>query len=147
VYVALLIAHSAWRWVVLAAGIAAIAATFRPDVASPARASVSPLARLFSVSLDIQVLLGALLYLVFSPLTTISYMPPEGTSLPFELRFFAEYHVAAMLGAFLFIHAAAPLIRRADSDAARRRRARVVYGVTWLLVVSATPWSRPLLRF
>lgn len=145
-YIAALSAHGAWRWAVIAAGLAAIAATFR-DNAAPASAASLPFGRLFSISLDIQVLLGAALYLVFSPVTTAAYTPQADTTMPFELRFFAEYHAAAMFGAFLFIHAASPLIRRAATDASRRKRARIIYGFTLLLVLAATPWWRPLLRF
>ena len=106
-----------------------------------------PAGRLFSISLDVQVLLGAALYLVFSPVTTVMYAMPASASLPPERRFLAEYHAAAMFGAFLLMHIAAPLIRRSTTDAVRRRRARVVYGVTLVLIFSAIPWWRPLLRF
>ena len=67
-----LVAHGAWRWVVLIAGFSAVgSAAIRVSRRDP-WAPVGPqLGRFFGIALDIQVLMGAALYLLLSPLTTI----------------------------------------------------------------------------
>src|SRR3984957_3082385 len=67
-----LIAHGAWRWAVLVAGFAAVlSAAVRLEQRKP-WAPVGPrLGKTFGIAVDIQTLMGASLYLILSPLTTI----------------------------------------------------------------------------
>jgi hypothetical protein len=147
-YRAVLIAHSDWRWVVLIAGFAAVSsAVMGLSRQEPWAPSGARLARLFGVALDIQVLMGAALYLVLSPLTMIvaasSVRLPPGS----QAYFFVRVHPAIMIVAFIAVHVSAVLVRRGRSDAARQRRAIIFYGVTLLIVLAGVPWQRPWLRF
>ena len=144
-----LITHNAWRWVVLMAGFAAVisAATrlSRQEVWAP----VGPrLGRFFGIALDIQVLMGAALYLTLSPLTTI-VLSTTGRRLPpgSQAHYFVSVHPAFMIVAFIAVHISAVLIRRGRSDAAHQRRAVILYGLTLLIVLVGIPWWRPWLRF
>lgn len=67
-----LAAHGAWRWIVLLAGAAATgSALYGLWRTTPWQPTGALCGRLFVIAVDIQVLLGAALYLVFSPLTTL----------------------------------------------------------------------------
>jgi hypothetical protein len=143
----LLIAHSAWRWAVILAGVAAIASAARGLVrGAPWEPTTRRFGRLFNIAVDVQFLMGASLYLVFSPMTTVALNVAEGLPEGSDLSFFGVYHGLIMMAAFLDVNLSAVLIRRAKTDAARQRRSIFLYGQTLLLILFAIPWWRPLLR-
>ncbi len=141
----ILIAHSSWRWVIVVAGLAVLGcAATRLRSGGPWDTGATRLTRFFSIAVDIQVLMGAALYLTLSPLTTV-VLASTTTPLPAgsQAHFLAVLHPVIMLAAFIVVHIASVLVRRARSDAARARRALIFYGITWLIVVAGIPWWRP----
>jgi hypothetical protein len=144
----LLITHSAWRWVVVVAGLMAL---LRAAAILSAGKDWNPngarLLRLFSISLDIQVLMGAALYLSVSPLTTV-VPSTTGERLPADSQayYFTVIHPIIMVAAFIAVHIAGVLVRRGRSDVARARRALIFCGLAWLLVLAGIPWWRPWMR-
>jgi hypothetical protein len=104
------------------------------------------LARWFGISLDVQVLMGASLFLLFSPLTNIALSAAtERVSVESQLYYFAVVHPLIMLGAFIAVHITSVLVKRRP-EAMRARWALMGYGVTWLVVVAGMPWWRPWAR-
>jgi hypothetical protein len=143
-----LILHGAWRWVVLIAGFATVVnAVLRLSERQPWAPTGPRLGRFFGIALDIQVLMGAALYLTLSPLTTLA-MRPGGVRLPpgSQAYFFVVVHPIIMIVAFIAVHIAAVLVRRARSDAGHQRREIIFYGITLLIVLAGIPWWRPWLR-
>jgi hypothetical protein len=141
-----LIAHSWWRWVVIVAGVAAIASAARGLVRHGPWEPAPRYGRLFGIAVDIQFLMGASLYLVFSPMTTVALNVAQGLPPGSDLTFFGVYHGLIMTLAFVDVHVSAVVIRRAKTDAARLRRSLYFYGQTLLLILCTIPWWRPLLR-
>ena len=143
----LLIMHNTWRWVVVLGGLAAVGSALyglrQRTGWQPAGALCG---RLFGIAVDIQVLLGAALYLVYSPLTIQGLSAAGEGSASSDLNFFSTRHAVVMLLVLIAVHLSAVLIRRGRDDASRQRRAAVCYGLTWLLLCSAIPWWRPWLR-
>lgn len=143
-----LIAHNDWRWVVILVGLAVlICAATRLYTGKPWDMPAARLSRFFGISVDIQVLMGAALYLSLSPLTTIVVAQTD-TPLASgsQTYFMAVVHPILMLAAFIAVHIASVLVRRARADAARARRALIFYGITWLIMLTGIPWWRPLAR-
>lgn len=142
----LLTAHGAWRWVVVVAGLAAVLVALAGWLrGAPWTPGAKRAGLLFTVSIDVQLLLGLLL-LFTSPLVAAALQDFGGAMRERELRFVTVEHTSAMVLAFLLAHAAPVLVRRAASDLARYRRAALVYGIALLLVIAGTPWMRPWLR-
>src|ERR1022692_399691 len=109
----LLIAHGLWRWPVILVGVAAVAsALWAWRGRQPWRGPSTILGRLFGVAVDIQVLMGAALYLVFSPLTTVAMSingaAPRGT----DMQFFGAPHALIMIAVLFAVHLSAVLVRR-----------------------------------
>ena len=143
-YPYVLTVHGAWRWVVLALGAyVVVTAAHGLLTPSPWRRRMS---RLFGIAVDVQVLLGAALYLTLSPLTTEAGAAAGSSQPHSDLSFIGGSHALIMLGALLAVHVAAVLVRRARTDSARHLRALLFYGLTWALIVIGTPWWRPLMR-
>jgi len=143
-----LIAHSDWRWVVLIAGFATVlTAALRLAERGPWAPSGAKLARFFGIAVDIQVLMGAALYLLLSPITTVM-LSATHMRLPqnSQAYFFVVIHPAIMIVAFIAVHISSVLVRRARSDAGRERRAIIFYGITLAIILAGVPWFRPWLR-
>jgi hypothetical protein len=147
-YGIVLLLHGWWRWVVIVAGVATLAtAALGLSGASPWQSGAGRFARLFGIALDVQVLMGASLYLLFSPLTNEVQRVGGDVTPDSDVHFFGARHVLVMSGAFILVHVSAVLIRRTAGDAAKHRRALLLYALTLLLVLAGIPWWRPMLRF
>jgi hypothetical protein len=146
-YEYVLLAHAWWRWVVLLAGCAAIYAAYRGLSRNlPWSGRGALYGRLFGTAVDIQFLMGASLYLIFSPMTNVALNVADGLPADSELRFFGVYHGLIMTVAFVDVHVSAVFIRRGRDDAAKHRRSIVMYGQTLIIIVCTIPWWRPLFR-
>jgi hypothetical protein len=149
-YELVLLLHSWIRWGVLAAGFfATFAAATDPTGARARRTDRAGLA--FVTLVDIQLLLGLLLYLVLSPFTTMALRDFGAAMRNPGLRFWAVEHSFTMLVVVILVHVGRVLARKAKTAAARRTRQMICFGLATVLMVVAVPWpglanGRPLLR-
>ena len=147
-YPILLAVHSLLRWVVLAAGGAAVLRALgggRSWSAADDRAGLW-----FVVAMDLQFVLGLLLYVGVSPITKVAFADFGGAMASSMLRFWAVEHLAVMLIAIALVHIGRVRIRKADASR-RRRLALIFYGLAMVVVLASIPWpgmpaARPLLR-
>lgn len=146
-YPLLLSLHNIIRWVVLIIGIVATVLAFmgwfgRREWTERDRRIGS----FFGISLDIQFLIGLLLYFVYSPLTRTALSDFGAAMSAPDLRFIAVEHVFTMLAAIVLAHVGSVLARRAETSQAKFKRAAIFFGLALLLVLVGIPWSRPLFR-
>jgi hypothetical protein len=143
----LLIAHGTWRWVVILAGVAAIASAGHALLRRmPWQPLSALLGRLFGIAVDVQVLLGAALYLVFSPMTTVAMNINGSAPVGSDMQFIGATHALIMLGTLVAVHLSAVFIRRGVDDRRRLRRSVLCYGLTLALLLAGVPWWRPWWR-
>src|SRR5205085_1209448 len=105
-YPDILVAHNILRWLVLAAGLVALlktAANWKRG-AGGTPASVRPWTAIFVGTLDLQFLLGLILYLVESPITRAAFQNMPAAMKDHELRFFTVEHTTYMLIALVAAH-------------------------------------------
>lgn len=146
-YALVLSLHSLVRWLVLGAGLASLVTAYRGLRGGVPWTDESwRFARLFCIFVDVQCLLGAALYLVFSPITNVGMKVAAVSSRGSDLEFFGTYHGLIMIVALVDVHVSTVIIRRAQADSARYRRALFLYAQTFLLIGVGIPWWRPLLR-
>lgn len=151
-YLTVLLLHSWLRWAVLLFGAAALvravtgSATRRPWLPLDDRIGL-----LFVISLDVQLLLGLLLYFALSPITQAAMTDFGEAMRQPAMRFWAVEHVFGMVvGAFLAHRGRARI--RAIPDAGRKHKAAAVFIVLALVAILASiPWpgtpnARPLFR-
>jgi hypothetical protein len=145
-YTTVLIIHSWIRWVALVAGFGA---TLGALTGSQPRADRWGL--IMVMTLDIQMLLGLMLYLVLSPFTAEAFKNfPAAMQNP-QLRFWAVEHISLMFAAVVLAHVGKVLARKAKTPGAKRSRSLVCFGLTTLAMLAAIPWpglanGRPLFR-
>ncbi len=149
-YPLVLMLHSWIRWLAIVAGLGALLAALRSREETERSAEWWSL--LFTTSLDVQFVLGLLLYFVVSPnMQMVRAHFAEAMRIP-QLRFWAVEHITAMFAAVVFAHVGRVLTRRATTPGARRVRRLAFYGLAVILIIAATPWpgfvyGRPLVRF
>jgi len=152
-YGVVLFVHSWNRWLVLASGIATLAIAIQGRAARREWTKMDQhLTRVFISSLDLQAVLGLLLYFVLSPIVPKTMTEFKAAMHVSALRFFAIEHITMMLLALIAAHLTAVLGKRAVTS--RARQGRLAWGValTLLLLLSSIPWpglaqGRPLFRW
>lgn len=150
-YLAILTVHSWVRWAALVLGAGASLAA----VGDRSEAPGGPADRwgLFLVIvLDVQMLLGLLLYVALSPFTKVAFADFGMAMRDPSLRYWAVEHISMMLLAVVIVHVTRVAVRSARTPAGRRTRRIFGFGIATLAMLVATPWpglpnGRPLFRF
>jgi len=141
VYQIVLAIHNILRWIVL---VLAVVALLQAYIGWIGKREYSELDRkagvFFSVSLDIQVFLGILLYVFLSPITRTSFQDFSTAMTIPEIRFFAVEHILMMILAVIIVHVGTILTKKATSDVSKFRRAATWYSLAFLVVIMAIPW-------
>ncbi len=147
VYTIVLSLHNLVRWIVIILAVLALVRAFsgllrnREWTDTDRKTGV-----FFSSALDVQLLLGLLLYFFLSPLTkTVLSNFGAAMNNP-EIRFFSLEHLLYMLAAIILVHVGSVISRRANPDAAKFRYAAIFYTLAVVIILIAIPWSRPLIR-
>ena len=145
-YTTVLIIHSWIRWVALIATIGTAFAALRKQDGVAERWGLIAM-----TTLDLQMLLGLLLYLALSPNTAAIMNNFAGAMKDPTARFWAVEHVASMFLAVIIAHVGRVLARKATSPEAKRKRTLICFAIAALFMIIGMPWpgrpgGRPLLR-
>ncbi|MDE3154034.1 MAG: hypothetical protein KGN76_02985 [Acidobacteriota bacterium] len=145
--------HSAIRWLVLLFGILAALRGFNGWLRglpwTPADERVSFWA---VMAMDLQALLGILLYAGLSRVTATAFDNWGFAMRDNDLRFWAVEHLTIMILALALLHIARVRIRKAATPEIKHRTAALLVGLSMVLVLIGIPWpwlsyGRPLLRW
>ena len=149
-YAHVLAVHSWLRWLALVAAVGTTFAALRGQVGTSN--SVADRWGMFTVTaLDLQMLLGLILYLALSP-NMAPILANFGAAMKDPaLRFWAVEHISTMMGAVILAHAGRVLARKAKSADAKRTRLLACFGLATVLILLGMPWpgrpgGRPLFR-
>jgi hypothetical protein len=150
----ILILHSLLRWAAIAFGLVAIGRAAAGLTKTPATWSESDakFSRLFAISLDVQMLLGILMYLFFSTITTSAFQNMGDAMGNSVVRFWIVEHPTIMLVALVFAHIGVARARKMVNPNGKHRTTLIFLGISLALILYGTTltWSlaeRPLLPF
>ena len=136
--------HNVIRWVVLVAGILAVVRALLGWFGKKEWTKNDRLAGLiFTSSVDIQLLLGVLLYFVFSPITKGAFNDFGAAMAIKDMRFFAVEHVFYMILALVFAHLGSALPKKVDDAVSKHKRAAIWFSLAVLIILAGIPWWRP----
>ncbi|ADV67785.1 hypothetical protein [Deinococcus maricopensis] len=142
-----LTAHNWLRWAVLLAGLYAFArALSGMGGAKPFTRQDRTAGSLFTGLMDLQLLIGLILYFALSPITKLALANFGAAMKVQEQRFFAVEHLLAMIVAVVFAHLGTALSKRQDTARAQFRTQALWYGLSLVAMLAMIPWWRPLLR-
>lgn len=144
--------HSLLRWAVLLAGLVA---WFRAIGGHTAKRPWTPKDELWglllTISVDIQFVVGLVLYVFLSPITKMGVRNLAAAMQIGTARFFTVEHLFGMIVAIALVHVGRVKIRKAADPARKHRLAMIFFGIAIVIMIISIPWpglpvSRPLLR-
>jgi hypothetical protein len=140
-YTALLIVHSWTRWIVLVLAVLAVARALRGLAAkTPWSTADESASRWFVTSLDIQMLIGLIIYIALSPFAMAGVQDMAGTMRNAPLRFIVVEHPVGMIAAIALAHIGRARSRRAVEAARKHRLAALFFGIALLVMLWSIPW-------
>lgn len=152
-YPTVLWAHSWVRWVILLSGLVV---WFRAIGGATARRPWTSTDELwgmvFIIGLDLQLLLGVVLYAFLSPFTTAAFLDFGQAMSNSSLRFWAVEHPFGMVVAIALAHVGRAKAKRASPDTRRHRLVSIFVGLALVIAIASIPWpfmpvARGLVRF
>ena len=131
--------HSVLRWVVVAAGVYAVARTWRGRLGRHAWLKADTRAgRVFVSVMDLQLLAGVVLYGLFSPSVAGAFINPAAAMNSRGLRFWMIEHPLSAVVAVALAHVGFLKAKRGGADA--HRDASLYFTIALLIVLAAIPW-------
>jgi hypothetical protein len=152
-YLTFLTLHNITRWFVIVFAVLALVRAFsgwsgkKPWVKADDRASM-----LFTSFLDLQLLLGLVLYIFLSPFPKAAFTDFGAAMGNAATRFYAVEHVSMMLVAVVLAHVGRAVAKKAPDALAKFRRTATWFTLSIVVVLLMIPWpfmpdyGRPLLR-
>jgi cbb3-type cytochrome oxidase subunit 1 len=145
VYQIVLALHNVIRWLALILGILAAVKAFLGWIQDSEWTKLDrKFGLFFTIALDIQLLLGLLLYFALSPITTSAVRDLSTVMGNPGIRFYAIEHAIMMLLAVVFAHLGSALPKRVDESQAKHCRAAIWFTLSFLVMLVGMPWMRPL---
>lgn len=152
-YLSALVVHNLLRWVVLALALYVLIRALAGLAGGRSWSSADAAGgRWFTLSMDVQLLIGLLLYGVLSPITQSAFANMGATMKDPAARFWAVEHLVMMLLAVAFTHIGRARTRKVPTDAGRHKAAAIFFGLALVALLAGIPWpgmadGRPLMRF
>ena len=145
-YTFILAVHNILRWIILILAIAALVRAYwgwfgKRDWTATDRKVGS----FYSISLDVQLLLGLVLYFALSPIVSKNLSNFMTLLADQMFRFFALEHTLIMVIAIILAHVGAATSRRAVENTINHRRAAIWFTLSFIAILLGMPWFRPLL--
>lgn len=136
-----LLLHSLARWAIVILGLVAIVRALLGAGGGKRWASLDDrLGMGFTSVLDLNLLLGLLLYFVFSPITTAAMKDFGAAMSQSGVRFFAVEHILLMIVAVIVAHIGRARAKKAAADAGKYRATLIFFGIAMLVILAAIPW-------
>ncbi|HEX6317080.1 MAG TPA: hypothetical protein VFZ73_19545 [Gemmatimonadaceae bacterium] len=138
--------HNLARWLVLLTGVWAVFLMWRGWLGrrqwtvTESRATAA-----FVGSLDLQLVLGLLLFAVFSPLTRQAFSDIGGAMRDAPVRYFLVEHPLIMVLAVAAAHIGRARIRKAATDVDRFQKGSILLGLSLAALAGFIPWARPFM--
>ncbi len=147
-YSALLQFHSVWRWFAFVLPLVVLQRSAR---ASLVRAPYAPIDRKLAlattIALDVQLLVGLVLWSGVSPLGLSQFGATPGLMKNAVLRYWAVEHGAMMVLAVGAFHGISASAKKLTDDGAKHKRMAIACAVVVVLVLVNMPWpGRPFGR-
>lgn len=150
-YAFLLPLHNIVRWLVVAAALFAVIRAFAGWLGKKNWTALDDKAGVWFASImDVQLLLGLILYFI-SPLLQTAFQNFGGAMGNTMMRFFAVEHIFLMIVAVVLAHVGRALSKKAVEPAKKHRLAAIFFGLAILAILVAIPWPfsgvpRPWIR-
>lgn len=144
-YSGLLHSHNGLRWLVLlfiiVAVLMAITGWFQKKQYKKSNKVVNLLLIIF---MDLQFVVGFILYAFVSPITKASFANFGAAMKNSDLRFYAVEHIFMMTLALILVHIGYARRKKDIADWRKHKSAAILYGIALILILAGIPWDRAL---
>ena len=96
----------------------------------------------FTSLMDLQLLVGLVLYFLLSPITKLALSDFGAAMKNADLRFYAVEHFSMMLVAVVLVHIGRVKSKKANTDQGKFKIASIFFLIALALIVAAIPWSK-----
>jgi hypothetical protein len=100
---------------------------------------------ILTIFMDIQFLVGIILYAFVSPLTKAAFTDFGAAMKNSALRFYAVEHILLMVIALVLVHIGRSKSKKAVAPWKKHRVAAIYYGIALVLILLGIPWDRALM--
>jgi hypothetical protein len=144
-YTGLLHTHNLFRWLVLVVLVLAVLFAFIGWFGKKDWGKKDNLAGLLlTIFMDIQFLVGFILYAFVSPVTRAAFADFGAAMKDETLRFYAVEHIFMMLIALVLVHIGRSKSKKATPEWKKHRVSAIFYGISLVVILAAIPWDRAL---
>ncbi|MEK6220685.1 MAG: hypothetical protein N2D54_00365 [Chloroflexota bacterium] len=142
-YKFLLTFHSVLRWIVVLLAVLALINAIRGwRTNADWRDTDRKTGLFYTISLDTQFLLGILLFVVFSPITTAAFSNIGAAMQNAVSRFFLVEHTFYMILAIIFGHIGSAFTKKDIPVKDKFKGMSIYYGLSVLAIILGMPWDR-----
>ena len=142
-YTGFLHLHDALRWLLLLSLVVTLVKYLAGWFGNqPWKKVDNMLGIVFTSLMDLQLLVGAVLYFFLSPITKMALSDFGAAMKNADLRFYAVEHLSMMLIAVVLVHIGRAKSKKAVTDTGKFRIASIFFLLALALIVAAIPWSR-----
>lgn len=133
--------HSLVRWAIVIVGVVAVVRAWIGSRGNkPWTQMDDRLGLIFTSVMDLNLLLGLLLYFALSDITKAAFRDFGAAMSDPGLRFFAVEHILIMIIAVVVAHIGRSRSKKAASDAGKHKQAAIFFTASLVLVLLAIPW-------
>lgn len=139
--------HNLLRWAIVVSALYTLFLLYRGWIKKQTwKETHRKSAMIFTILLDIQLLIGFLLFFVFSDLVKAAFANMAAAMGNQLLRFFTVEHSLMMILAIVFGHLASAAGKKDLPDQDKFKRAAIFNTIALFLLIAAIPWTtRPLI--
>lgn len=142
-YTGLLHLHNSLRWLILLVALVTLLKYFMGWFSQKSwKKSDNILGIIFVSIMDLQFLVGVVLYFFLSPVTQAALQNFGAAMKNPELRFYAVEHSLMMLVALALVHIGRSKSKKTLNPRRKFGISLVFFGIAYLIILAAIPWSR-----
>ncbi len=144
-YTGFLHLHNFLRWLIVIAGFICVIMAFRGWSGKRKWTNLDNILGVtFASLLDLQLVIGLVLYFFVSPVTKAAFNQFGAAMKDENLRFYAVEHILMMVIAIVVVHLGRNKLKKAGEDVARHRISAIFHTIGLILILAAIPWNRPM---
>jgi hypothetical protein len=141
-YTGFLHLHDTLRWVLLLSLVTTLVKYLMGWLGNqPWKKTDNLMGVVFTSLMDLQLLVGLVLYFFLSPITQVALDDFGAAMKNPDLRFYAVEHSVMMIVAVALVHIGRAKSKKATSDVAKFRLATIFYSLALVVILAAIPWS------
>lgn len=136
-YEAFLKTHSYLRWVVLILALITVVKYLNGWLQKKSfTASENKISLFYSIAMDIQLIVGLVLYLFLSPITNSFHIDMKDTF----SRFWGMEHITMMILSVALVHIGRVMVKKAKTDSYRFSKGTIYFLLSLLIMLASIPW-------